>query len=324
MTPWIQEFGWRYGLTYFLLGLLCLGALTSTLRAYFRATHHTFHSDVADALRGSEAGEQDSEEPIVITVRQGRQRVLMQVLGGAALWTALAGVSFALCVSPYYLYRAQSSVEGHNYDQAVREFQRARRADPMASQLYNGFQRSIAQEERHTDSVLDASESRVRLHGSDPAAHSDLGNVLMQHNQVERAIQEYRFALSLKPDYALVHNNLGNALKAHHQGEEAIREYRQAIALEADNPVYHCSLARIYAAQNAIPEALREYRKAVDCGPEFVPSYLPLAVLLHQTGQRQEAIATLEQLRKRLQKEPQAQRLADQVAQTIRDWRSGQ
>jgi tetratricopeptide (TPR) repeat protein len=319
MTPWIQQFGWRYGLYYVAIGLLSLFALVSTLQRSLRTRGDDFHQKIGKALQQEADREETGPLPVVTALKP--MRVLAPSLLAALFWTVLAVVSFARSRPAYYLYEAQTSAQGQDYDQAAHEFDCARQVYALAAQTEAGLQLAAARQNAHVDDALDEAAAQARLHLDSPAAHSDLGNLLMSRHQVEPALVEYRRALALKPDYALVHNNLGNALKAHHQPEQAIAEYRAAIALEPDNPVFHCSLARTYAARQALPEALHEYRKAVASGPDFLPSYLPLAVLLHRTDRREEACSTLQRLIERTGVDPAAAGFTRQLQQLLHDWK---
>src|SRR5438045_453178 len=50
-----------------------------------------------------------------------------------------------------------------------------------------------------------------------------------QAGDLDRAIELYRQAVAIKPDFAEVHNNLGNALRLAGRLDEAVECYRRAI-----------------------------------------------------------------------------------------------
>ena len=54
----------------------------------------------------------------------------------------------------------------------------------------------------------------------------NLGVAYVDQDSLKEAIQAYKTALTLKPDYADAHNNLGDAYKDLGRLEEAIREYQ--------------------------------------------------------------------------------------------------
>ena len=55
-----------------------------------------------------------------------------------------------------------------------------------------------------------------------PIIHKNLGDVLVGRGQVDQAIDQYRQAVDIEPDYAAAHNNLGWELAARGQIDEAI------------------------------------------------------------------------------------------------------
>ena len=63
-------------------------------------------------------------------------------------------------------------------------------------------------------------------------AHSNLGAALAIQRRDAEAIDHYRRALQLKPDFAEAHNNLGRLLALRGQFAEAIDHYRRALQLK--------------------------------------------------------------------------------------------
>ena len=61
-----------------------------------------------------------------------------------------------------------------------------------------------------------------------------MGNVLKGQGKLEKAIEAYNKALSLKPDYAKAYNNMGVVLKDQGKLEEAIEAYKKALLLKPD------------------------------------------------------------------------------------------
>ncbi len=60
-------------------------------------------------------------------------------------------------------------------------------------------------------------------------AHNNLGNLVLQKNEVERALREFRAALSIKENYAEAQNNLGNTLLQTGRVDEAITHLQRAL-----------------------------------------------------------------------------------------------
>ena len=61
-----------------------------------------------------------------------------------------------------------------------------------------------------------------------------LGASAAQTGKLDTAIDAFKKAISIKPDYADAYNNLGNALQEQGKLEEAIEAYNKALSLKPD------------------------------------------------------------------------------------------
>jgi superkiller protein 3 len=75
------------------------------------------------------------------------------------------------------------------------------------------------------------SSTAATQHAATPS-HYNLGVALKAKGQLEEAIEAYRKAIQLDPNYANAYSNLGSALYDKGQLEEAIEAYRKAIQLD--------------------------------------------------------------------------------------------
>ena len=64
-------------------------------------------------------------------------------------------------------------------------------------------------------------------------AHNNLGIALADRGRIDEAIEQYRKALDINPDYVEAHNNLGIALASCGRIDEAIEHYRKALEHQA-------------------------------------------------------------------------------------------
>ena len=62
-----------------------------------------------------------------------------------------------------------------------------------------------------------------------------MGNALKDKGELDAAIDSYKQAIKIKPDYAEAYNNMGNALKDKGELDAAIDSYKQAIKIKPDN-----------------------------------------------------------------------------------------
>jgi Flp pilus assembly protein TadD len=184
------------------------------------------------------------------------------------------------------------------------------------------------QEGRHAEAVELISQA-LAIDERQPAAHSNLGNALEALGELDRAMQSYRSALALYPDFAdalvnlaslharrgerdeaiacyrrglalqpnqpAAHSNLGNLLRDAGRREEAAAAYRQAIALEPDFGEAHSNLGNVLADEGRVDEAIACYRRALAIRPDFASAHSNLANALAQKGLIADAEASLAQ-----------------------------
>jgi Flp pilus assembly protein TadD len=184
------------------------------------------------------------------------------------------------------------------------------------------------QQGRHAEAV-DFISRALAIDARQPAAHSNLGNALEALGELERALQSYREALALYPDFAdaLVniaslharrgerdeaiacyrrglalqpnqpgaHSNLGNLLRDAGRREEAAAAYRQAIALAPDLPEAHSNLGDVLTDEGRLDEAIASYRRALAARPGYAQAHSNLANTLVQKGLLAEAEASLKE-----------------------------
>ena len=93
--------------------------------------------------------------------------------------------------------------------------------------------------------------------------HYNLGVVLARKGNLNEAIEEYRAALKIKPDYVEAYYNLGNAFMRKGDARAAIHNYRMALQNNPDFFKAYYNIAKILYGQGNIDEAIQNYQKAL-------------------------------------------------------------
>jgi tetratricopeptide (TPR) repeat protein len=132
-------------------------------------------------------------------------------------------------------------------------------------------------------------------------AHIGLGDAYSSRGLIDSAIEQYRIALSLKPDYAKAHNNLGIAYSSKGLYDLAIEQYRIALGLEPDYPKAHNNLGIAYSSKGLTDLAIEQYRIALSLEPDNVEAHNNLGIAYLSKGLTDLAI---EQLRMALNLKP--------------------
>ena len=122
-------------------------------------------------------------------------------------------------------------------------------------------------------------------------AHFKLGVALNQLGRLDEAIDCYRRALELMPDFAEAHNNLANALQRQGALAEAVACYRRALELKPGYAEAHNNLANALQLQGSLEEAVACYRRALELKPDYADAYNNLASALWNMGRSDDAVA---------------------------------
>jgi protein O-GlcNAc transferase len=114
----------------------------------------------------------------------------------------------------------------------------------------------------------------------DAVCLNNLGSMLREHGQLAQAIQRYRSAVTLGPDYPEAHNNLGKALREAHEPDAAAHSCARAIELRPAYADAHYNLGNALLDLGRLDEAAASYGKALALKPDDALAYSNLAVVL--------------------------------------------
>jgi predicted TPR repeat methyltransferase len=107
----------------------------------------------------------------------------------------------------------------------------------------------------------------IELDPDDPGKHMNLGNVLLELDRPDLAMQGYRMAIVLSPGHVEARNNLGVALRALRREDEAEEVYREAIELDPGRRDSWDNLGRLMASQGRMGEAATCHARALELEP---------------------------------------------------------
>jgi len=140
---------------------------------------------------------------------------------------------------------------------------------------------------------LDAAEEafrRVLQDGGKVAfVFNNLGIVFQQRGEHQRAIDQFREAIRLQPDYTAPRILLGASLLALRKAPEATRQLEQAVKLEPREPLARLQLAKAYQLRDILPGAIEQYQALRELSPQepeyayqLGNAYMKMAVWCHQ------------------------------------------
>ncbi len=132
----------------------------------------------------------------------------------------------------------------------------------------------------------------LRLRPNSAEARSNLGWVLHQQGQHERALALFTQAIELDPTLATAHNNLGWALYKQGEHAEAVEALERAVRCKPDFALARNNLGLALVARGQIARAVEQYGEAIKLQPSFVAAHYNLASALARLGQTDGALAT--------------------------------
>ncbi|MCM8780793.1 MAG: tetratricopeptide repeat protein [Candidatus Omnitrophica bacterium] len=112
--------------------------------------------------------------------------------------------------------------------------------------------------------------STAEVSFNSPRAHNNMGDVYAKEGNMQGAINEFKKAIELKPDYADAYHNLANIYQYIGNLKEAIENYRQAIALNPGLFESHYNLGVIYLNTNNPKDldlAIGHFQRALEIRP---------------------------------------------------------
>jgi protein O-GlcNAc transferase len=125
--------------------------------------------------------------------------------------------------------------------------------------------------------------------------YNNLGNALLQRGQIVEAIDGYRHAVALRPDYAEAHNNLGHALREAGDAHAAMLSCATAIELRPGYAEAYNNLGNALNALGDQDNAVLAYQKAVTFRPDYAEAFSNLARVQASRGHGAESVAAFRQ-----------------------------
>ncbi|KAG8300671.1 hypothetical protein J6590_071231 [Homalodisca vitripennis] len=123
------------------------------------------------------------------------------------------------------------------------------------------------------DLAIDTYRRAIELQPNFPDAYCNLANALKEKGQVVEAEECYNTALRLCPSHADSLNNLANIKREQGYIEEATRLYLKALEVFPEFAAAHSNLASVLQQQGKLNEALMHYKEAIRIQPTFADAY---------------------------------------------------
>ena len=161
--------------------------------------------------------------------------------------------------------------------QALSESSQMLEKFPNSVILFNIVGASNA-ELRQFDAAIESYKKALEIKPDYAEAYYNMGNALKDKDDPEAAIDSYKQALKIKPNYAKAYNNMGFALKDKGDPEAAIDSYKQALKIKPDYANVYINTCEAYEKSNKLAELSEVISRAKTALKEF-----PDDLLLYET-----------------------------------------
>jgi type IV pilus assembly protein PilF len=125
-----------------------------------------------------------------------------------------------------------------------------------------------------------------------PEAHNAIGLVLhLSFKRYDEAIEHFRAAIAIRPDFSEVKTNLGNAYLDEKRYDEAIQMYEQALndMLYATPFIAQGNLGWALFKKGDVAQALDHVKAAVTLNPKFCLGYKNLGIIYEAQHSEEDA-----------------------------------
>ena len=120
---------------------------------------------------------------------------------------------------------------------------------------------------------LSCFEKVIQIDPNFVQAHSNLGVVLKELGEYQKAISCYEKAIKINPHYAEAYNNLGIALKELSKHQKAISCYEKAIKINPHYAEAYYNLGSILSVLGQYDKATTAYHQAINIKSDYTKAY---------------------------------------------------
>ncbi|MHC4500178.1 MAG: tetratricopeptide repeat protein, partial [Planctomycetota bacterium] len=142
--------------------------------------------------------------------------------------------------------------------------------------------------------AIESYREAIKLKPDYRDAHQNLGLLLVEQKEPEEAVEHYNKALAIFPEDGGMHEGLGLALLEQGNIDDAVEKYEKALEIDPNRASAHDNLGRALVGLNRVPEAHRHLSRGLELNPDDAMTHNNMGGLLAISGQMEEAIKHFE------------------------------
>ncbi|MBM4299996.1 MAG: serine protease [Deltaproteobacteria bacterium] len=193
--------------------------------------------------------------------------------------------------------RGRALEKAQDWPGMLAHFRRWTKAEPGNELAWFSLALAYSEMGRYREAI-EAYREALRLKPDFADAWNNLGVSYEKMGRYREAFEAFREALRLKPDYASAWNNLGNAYGNLGRHREAFEAFREALRLKPDDASAWNNLGNAYGNLGRYREAIEAYREALRLKPDYASAWCNLAIAYALSGNRSAALEAVKELRR--------------------------
>jgi tetratricopeptide (TPR) repeat protein len=182
-------------------------------------------------------------------------------------------------------------------------FEHMRRAVNLSEKASNGEKLLILANEAGANALprtqKEHLDALVAAYPDDERAQFALGGYYFGQADFPRAIECYKKATEINPNYSSAFNLLGYSLRQNGDYADAEKAFQKYVALIPKDPNPYDSYAELLLKMGRFEDSIAQYRKALEIDPNFINAHMGIAMDLLYMGKSAEAAAELETMVKK-------------------------
>ena len=145
------------------------------------------------------------------------------------------------------------------------------------------------------DAAIDSYKQALKIKPDYAEAYYNMSVALNDKGDPEAAIDSYKQALKIKPDYAEAYNNMGVAMNDKGDPEAAIDSYKQALKIKPDYAEAYNNIGNVLKDQGDLEAAIDSYKQVLKIKPDYAEAYNNMGVAMNDKGDPEAAIDSYKQ-----------------------------
>jgi tetratricopeptide (TPR) repeat protein len=174
------------------------------------------------------------------------------------------------------------AVAVNKVEESLTFFETAIEGNPQIAQFWLSYSDALVKLERIDDAkrVLEKAKQKCpkgkafhkldqRTNQIKAASYNNIGITNTKKGEQDLAIDSYKNAIKIKPDYVAPYNNIGMAYFKKGELDLAIDSYKKAIKIKPDMAVLYNNIGMAYFEKGELDLAIDSYNKAIDINADY-------------------------------------------------------